>query len=149
MVFLENLKSELEKYKPQVEEVYSVFDIENIKEKIDELHEKAAEPGFWDDLDNSQKVLQQTRNLEAKVETYNKLKTSAEDIEVMIEMAAEEDDDSVVEEIQQELTALGDELEKIRLSTLLKGEYDSRNAILTLHAGAGGTEAQDWTEMLY
>ena len=149
MVFLENLKSELEKYKPQVEEVYSVFDIENIKEKSDELNEKAAEPGFWDDLDNSQKVLQQTRNLEAKVETYNKLKTSAEDIEVMIEMAAEEDDDSVVEEIQQELTALGDELEKIRLSTLLKGEYDSRNAILTLHAGAGGTEAQDWTEMLY
>ena len=149
MVFLENLKAELEKYKPQVEELYSVYDIENSKEKIEELHEKAAEPGFWDDIENSQKVLQKTRSLESKVEKYNKLTAAVEDIEVMIEMAAEEDDDSMVEEIGEEINKLGAELEKIKLETLLKGEYDSRNCILTLHAGAGGTEAQDWTEMLY
>lgn len=151
MVFLENLRSELEACRPAVKEIYDVYDIDNCAEKIEELHEKAAEPGFWDDLEKSQEVLQQTRNLESKVERYNKFKSSFEDIEVMLEMAAEEDEDTqaeMTEEIQAEITKLKEGLDAASLETLLTGEYDHNNAILNFHAGAGGTEAQDWTEML-
>ncbi len=151
MVFLENLRSELEACRPAVKEIHDVYDIDNCAEKIEELHEKAAEPGFWDDLEKSQEVLQQTRNLESKVERYNKFKSSFEDIEVMLEMAAEEDEDTqaeMTEEIQAEITKLKEGLDAASLETLLTGEYDHNNAILNFHAGAGGTEAQDWTEML-
>lgn len=151
MVFLENLRSELEACRPAVKEIHDVYDIDNCAEKIEELHEKAAEPGFWDDLEKSQEVLQQTRNLESKVERYNKFKSSFEDIEVMLEMAAEEDEDTqaeMAEEIQAEITKLKEGLDAASLETLLTGEYDHNNAILNFHAGAGGTEAQDWTEML-
>ena len=148
MVFLENLKSELETCRPEIDELRAVYDIEHSTERIEELHEKAAEPGFWDDLDNSQKVLQETRNLESKLEKYNKFKTSFEDIEVMIEMASEENDDDMIPEIEEELNKLKSDLDAAKLDTLLTGEYDHNNAILNFHAGAGGTEAQDWTEML-
>ena len=149
MVFLENLKSQLEGYLPKIKELYEVFDIENSKERILELQEKAAEPGFWDDLETSQKVLQETRTLEGNIEKYNKLQSSAEDIEVMIEMAGEEQDDSMIEEIQGELNSLGEAIEELTLASLLTGEYDKCNAILNFHAGAGGTEAQDWADMLF
>ena len=151
MVFLENLRSELEACRPSIKELHDVYDIENSAEKIEELHEKAAEPGFWDDPDASQAVLQQTRHLEARVERYNKFVSSANDIEVMIEMAGEEDEDTqaeLVEEIRLELEKLKADLDAASLETLLTGEYDHSNAILSFHAGAGGTEAQDWTEML-
>ncbi len=149
MVFLENLKSELESYLPKIKELYEVFDIENSKERILELQEKAAEPNFWDDLENSQKVLQETRTLEGHIEKYNKLKTSADDIEVMIEMAGEEQDDSMIEEIRSELEALGKAIDELTLASLLTGQYDKCNAIISFHAGAGGTEAQDWADMLF
>ena len=149
MVFLENLKSQLEALKPTIKELHDVYDIENTRERIDELHEKAAEPGFWDDIENSQKVLQETRSLESKLEKYKDFSTSYEDIEVMLEMAAEEDDESMIDEIKQEVEALKQKLDDASLATLLTGEYDKSNAIINLHAGAGGTEAQDWTEMLF
>ena len=151
VVFLENLKSELDACRPFIKELHDVYDIENAAEKIEELHEKAAEPGFWDDPEKSQVVLQQTRNLEGKVERYNKFNGAADDIEVMIEMAGEEDEDTqaeLVEEIKAELDKLKADLDAASLETLLTGEYDHSNAILNFHAGAGGTEAQDWTEML-
>lgn len=149
MVFLENLKSQLESYLPKIKELYEVFDIENSKERILELQEKAAEPGFWDDLENSQKVLQETRSLEGNIEKYNKLNTSADDIEVMIEMAEEEQDEDMISEIETELDNLGNAIEELTLASLLTGEYDKCNAIINFHAGAGGTEAQDWAEMLF
>ncbi len=149
MVFLENLKSELEECRPKIKELHDVFDIENSKERILELREKAAEPGFWDDLEKSQKVLRETRTLEGHLEKYEKLCISADDIEVMIELAEEENDESVIEEIQSELEELKQSIEELMLASLLTGEYDRCNAILTFHAGAGGTEAQDWTEMLF
>ena len=90
MVFLENLKSELEALRPIISELHDVYDIERSQERIAELHEKAAEPNFWDDMEKSQKVLQETRNLEGKLEKYSKFKSSFEDIEVLIEMAADE-----------------------------------------------------------
>ena len=103
MVFLENLKSELEALRPIISELHDVYDIERSQERIAELHEKAAEPNFWDDMEKSQKVLQETRNLEGKLEKYNKFKSSFEDIEVLIEMAADEGDEDMIDEIQSEL----------------------------------------------
>lgn len=149
MIFLENLKTELESYRPKIKELYEVFDIENSKERILELQEKAAEPGFWDDLENSQKVLQETRTLEGNIEKYEKLQSAFDDIEVMLEMAAEENDESMIEEIQTEIDNLAKAADELTLASLLTGEYDKSNAIINFHAGAGGTEAQDWCEMLF
>ena len=149
MVFLENLKSELEALRPIISELHDVYDIERSQERIAELHEKAAEPNFWDDMEKSQKVLQETRNLEGKLEKYNKFKSSFEDIEVLIEMAADEGDEDMIDEIQSELKTLKEGLDAAQLDTLLTGEYDHNNAIINFHAGAGGTEAQDWSEMLF
>ncbi len=150
MVFLENLKSQLESFRPKIKELHDVFDIENSKERILELQEKAAEPGFWDDHEKSQPVLKETRTLEGHIEKYEKITSAFDDIEVMIEMAAEEEDsEEIVAEIEQEIEALGKNIEDLTLASLLTGEYDKSNAILNFHAGAGGTEAQDWTEMLF
>ncbi len=149
MIFLENLKSELEACKPVIKELHDVYNIENSMERIEELHEKAAEPGFWDDMEKSQKVLQETRQLEGRIEKYNGFVQSAEDIEVLIEMAADEDSEEMIEEIKEELGKLKTALDAAQLDTLLTGEYDKNNAIINFHAGAGGTEAQDWSEMLF
>jgi peptide chain release factor 2 len=149
MVFLENLKSELESYRPKIKELHDVFDIENSRERILELQEKAAEPGFWDNPEKSQPVLKETRDLEGNIEKYEKITSSFEDIEVMIEMAAEEDDEEIVEEIKAEIEKLAGDVDELTLTSLLTGEYDKSNAIINFHAGAGGTEAQDWTEMLF
>ena len=150
MVFLENLKSQLESFRTKIKELHDVFDIENSKERILELQEKAAEPGFWDDHEKSQPVLKETRTLEGHIEKYEKITSAFDDIEVMIEMAAEEEDsEEIVAEIEQEIEALGKNIEDLTLASLLTGEYDKSNAILNFHAGAGGTEAQDWTEMLF
>ncbi len=150
MILLENLKSELESCRPKIKELHDVYDIENSRERILELQEKAAEPGFWDDPEKSQPILKETRTLEGNIEKYEKLVSSSEDIEVMIEMAAEEeDDDEILEEIKLDLDKLKSDIEALTLASLLTGEYDKSNAILNFHAGAGGTEAQDWTEMLF
>ena len=151
MVFLENLRSELEAMRPMLRELHDVYDIDGLGEKIEELHEKASEPGFWDDPEKSQEILKKTGALEGKLERYNKFQAAFDDIEVMIEMAAEEDEDTqaeLVEEIRAEVDKLREGLDAASLETLLTGEYDKNNAILNFHAGAGGTEAQDWTEML-
>ena len=132
-------------------ELHDVYDIDGLGEKIEELHEKASEPGFWDDPEKSQEILKKTGALEGKLERYNKFQAAFDDIEVMIEMAAEEDEDTqaeLVEEIRAEVDKLREGLDAASLETLLTGEYDKNNAILNFHAGAGGTEAQDWTEML-
>jgi len=125
-----------------------LFDIPGKNREIEELEQKASEPGFWDDMENSQKILQKTKNLKDKVEGYYKLVSLWEDIKTLNELAIEENDESVIEEIKNGLSKLKDELHKLKLETLLTGEYDKNNAILTLHAGAGGTEAQDWVQML-
>lgn len=112
------------------------------------MEQKAAEPGFWEDMEKSQKVLQRTKTLKTKVERYSKLVSDWEDLKVLNELALEENDESVISEIGQGMAVLKDELQKLKLETLLVKPYDKNNAILTLHAGAGGTEAQDWVQML-
>jgi len=106
------------------------------------------EPDFWNDVENSQKILQRIKNLKDKVERYNKLTQEWEDVKTLCELGMEEEDDSVLPEVEESFKKFKKDFETLRLETLLTGPYDKNNAILTLHAGAGGTEAQDWVQML-
>ena len=105
--------------------------------------------GFWEDVENANKVNQRMKVVSAKLEKYDKLARRADDLETLIEMADEENDESLLEEIGAEYDALTEAVEALKLETLLKGPYDAQNAVLSLHAGAGGTEAQDWVSLLY
>ena len=117
-------------------------------DEIKKLEEKSSAPGFWDDMEGSQKVLQKTKQLKDKVERYEKLKGSWEDALVLIDLADEENDEAMLPEVKATCAKISSELEALTLETLLSGHYDKNNAIMTFHAGAGGTEAQDWCEML-
>lgn len=149
MLILDNFKIELENLRPEIEELYNVLNIKNLKNEIEELHQMSALPDFWNDPENSQKVTQKMRTLENKVSKYEKLTEQFDDTLVLIQLAEEEGDDEMVEEIKSETENIKQKIEELTLTTLLSGEYDSLNAIVTFHAGAGGTEAQDWTEMLF
>lgn len=108
------------------------------------------QPGFWDDVEHSQQVMKELKNLKDTIEEFELLSTQYEDIGTLIEMAEEEADAAeLVAEISEELTAFEEKFEAFRIDTLLSGEYDANNAIVTIHAGVGGTEACDWTQMLY
>lgn len=124
------------------------FDVAGMKGEIEELEQKAAEPGFWDDLENSQKVLQKTKGLKTRVERYERIVSDLDDLKTLNELGMEEDDADIIPEISEGLDILRRWYDTLRLEMLLTGQYDRNNAILTLHAGAGGTEAQDWVQML-
>ena len=149
MLQFEELKLKLEAMKPDIDDLASALGLAQMKSEIQQLENRAAEPGFWDDMDNSQKILQRTANLKAKVEKYEKLVDRYEDAMALIELGDEAEDESLIEEAQEELDGIRTDIDRQRLETLLTGEYDKNNAILTFHAGSGGTEAQDWAEMLY
>ena len=149
MIILDDLRVEMTGYRKEMTELADVLNIKKAKERIEELNEETAKDGFWDDLENSQNVLRETKALERKIEKFNRLNESLEDLITLIELSIEEEDDSSVEEIKADAETFKKKLEEEKLSTLLTGEYDGSNAILTFHAGAGGTEAQDWAEMLY
>ncbi|MEE0570219.1 MAG: peptide chain release factor 2 [Acutalibacteraceae bacterium] len=149
MVQFEELRLELERTKPEIDDLADALGLKAMMSEIEQLENKATEPGFWDDMDKPQVILQRTSALKNKVEGYNTLVSKYDDAMALIELANEDEDLSLLEEAQSEVEAIKEELEKQRLQTLLTGEYDSKNAILTFHAGSGGTEAQDWAEMLY
>lgn len=149
MLQFEEVKQALVDLEPELRELADALGLEKTKEEIEKLEQQAAAPGFWDDLENTQKVLQRTSSLKAKVENYNKLCGHYDDAMALAEMGDEAEDLSILPEAQEELENFKSQLEAMRLTTLLTGEYDGKNAILTFHAGAGGTEAQDWAEMLY
>lgn len=149
MVQFEELRLELERTKPEIDDLADALGLKAMMSEIEQLENKATEPGFWDDMDKPQVILQRTSALKNKVEGYNTLVSKYYDAMALIELANEDEDLSLLEEAQSEVEAIKEELEKQRLQTLLTGEYDSKNAILTFHAGSGGTEAQDWAEMLY
>ena len=152
MLLLDELRLELEGYRKDMKELYVILNIDKLKEENAELQEKSAADGFWDDLENSQKVMQTIKQNEASIESYKKLNDMLEDTLTMIELTVEEgqdEDEDTVNELRAEADKFKAELETTKLATLLTGEYDSKNAILTFHAGAGGTEAQDWAEMLF
>lgn len=149
MVQFEELKLAVEELLPEIEDLADALGLKACESEIEQLEYKAAEPGFWDDTENSQKILQRTGFLKNKVDNYNQLVSDYEDTLALIEIGNEEEDESLLEEATAEYEKIKANLETQRLSTLLTGEYDKNNAILTFHAGSGGTEAQDWAEMLY
>ena len=109
---------------------------------------KSTEPNFWDDPEKAQAVQQQIGQYKNTIDSFNRMKTNHDDVLAMIELAEEENDESAVDEVKDLAEKVKSEFEEQKLATLLTGEYDSSNAILTFHAGAGGTEAQDWVSML-
>lgn len=149
MIQFEELKLELERTKPEIDDLADALGLKAMESEIQQLENRAAEPGFWDDMEKSQVILQRTSALKNKVEGYNNLVSKYDDTMALIELADEDEDLSLLEEAQSEVEGIKETLEKQRLQTLLTGEYDGNNAILTFHAGSGGTEAQDWAEMLY
>ncbi|MDD6735938.1 MAG: PCRF domain-containing protein, partial [Clostridiales bacterium] len=148
MIEYEQYKQELQGQKKAIDDLEASLDISGKKKQIAELDAQASEQGFWDDMENSQKVLQKTKQLKDKVADYESLKTSWEDAMVLIDLANEENDESMKDEIKKTVEEITKNVEKMTLETLLSGPYDRCNAIMTFHAGAGGTEAQDWVEML-
>ena len=120
------------------------FDLANKRDRVEELDKTMEEPGFWDNPEASTAIVQESRKLKTIIERYEALCTEREDMLTLIEIGEEENDADLVEEIQSSLKNFEEQFEKLRIETLLSGEYDKDNAILTLHAGAGGTESCDW-----
>ena len=149
MLEFEEYKIKLNNMKPTLDGLGSALKLDDAKREIAELEAESAKEGFWNDLDRSQKVQKRMKQLQQKCEKYEKLQSTWEDLMTICEMALEENDDSMLGELETDYAKLESELEAMRLSTLLSGEYDANNVILSIHPGAGGTEAQDWAQMLY
>lgn len=148
IVQLEEIRNELFKIKDDLLSLRETLSIDKSKIKLQELEAKTAKPDFWNDTENSQKILSEISKLSGKIKEFEKLKNNFDDLETLVELSCQENDDSSAEEIKQQFKSIKKELKQQTLSTLLTGEYDSQNAILTFHAGAGGTESRDWAEML-
>ncbi len=149
MLLLDEYKQKLAELRPAIRDLGEALGLSHLRLRKEELEQRSAQPDFWNDADAGRVVLAELGAIKQKIDDYETMCTDADDVETFIEMAEEEDDESMVPEIQEQLTALEAKVEKMQLSTLLTGEYDRSNAILTFHAGAGGTEAQDWVAMLY
>ncbi len=149
MIEYDEYKQKLLAQKPILEELKQALNIDGAREEYARLQDESAQDGFWNDMEHSQKVAQQIRRLENKIHAHDKLCSDWEDAMTLCEMAIEENDESLLDELSEAYEKLEKEIADRRLATLLSGEYDGNNAILALHSGAGGTEAQDWTEMLY
>ena len=149
MLEFEEYKAKLNAAKPSLELLEGALKLESARKEIEELEAASEREGFWNDVQKSQQVHKRLKALKSKCENYEKLCASWDDLMTLCEMALEEKDDSMLDELKQEYERFAEKVEATRLSTLLTGEYDGNNAILTFHAGAGGTEAQDWASMLY
>ncbi len=149
MLQFEEYKSKLNALKPALEELRSGLGLDTAAREVEELEMKAAQPGFWDDPEESQKVVSRMGALKAKIENFQEVYTQQEDLLTLCEIALEENDESMLEELKNGFLQLEEGISTQKLSTLLTGEYDKNNVIMSFHAGAGGTEAQDWCEMLY
>ena len=149
MLEFEEYKVKLNNIRPTLDGLGAALKLDDARSEIAELEAESAKEGFWNDLDRSQKVQKRMKQLQQKCEKYEKLQSTWEDLMTICEMALEENDDSMLGELETDYAKLEGELEAMRLSTLLSGEYDANNVILSIHPGAGGTEAQDWAQMLY
>ena len=140
MVELDQYRYKISDYDKPLQQIKNSLDLDNKQKRIEELEADMEAPGFWDDTEKSQKAMKELKALKDSFEKYDALVRGLEDTKTLIEMAEEENDASLLPEIEH--------LEELRIETLLSGEYDRSNAILTLHAGAGGTESCDWCQML-
>lgn len=149
MVEYDQFKLKLEALEKPLKGIKESLDLDSKAKRIEEIEADMEAPGFWDNPDKSNKEMKELKSLKSSFENYDALKQSLEDIKTLIEMAEEDEDTSLVAEVEEELSKLETNMDNLRIETLLSGEYDSCNAILTLHAGAGGTESCDWCQMLY
>ncbi len=149
MLQFDEYKVKLHNLKPELEQLGKSLDLDSAARELDMLQAESASDGFWNNVEKAQKVQQRISQLEGKVNAQKKRMASWEDLLVLCEMGSEEEDASLVPEVEQGYDALVQDMENARLETLLSGEYDDNPAIVSLQAGAGGTEAQDWAQMLY
>ena len=149
IIQLEEAKRTLQGMRGDIAELGNALKIEKISEEAEELEQKTLVPNFWDDAANSSKILRELKQIKDTIEEYENLQIALEDAIMLADMGIEENDESVVEEVLAEVERIVEIAERMRLETLLSGEYDFCNAIVSFHPGAGGTEAQDWASMLY
>ena len=149
IIQLEEAKRTLQGMKGDLEDLGSALKIDRLRDEAEELEQKTLVPNFWDDTENSGKILRELKRIKSTLEEYAELKRSLEDALTLADMGIEENDESVTDEVVAEVEKIRAGEERMRLETLLSGEYGACNAIVSLHPGAGGTEAQDWASMLY
>ena len=149
IIALEDAKYKLIAMREDIVDLGSALRIEELRTMAEELDAKTLDPDFWSNQENSSKVLQKIKQTKDTIEAYEALCARLEDAITLAEMAIEENDEGYVEEVQNELAQISKTAENKRIEILLSGEYDKNNAIVSFHPGAGGTEAQDWAQMLY
>ncbi len=149
MLEFDELRQTLAELAEEIKQLADALHIRQVLDETAELEARAQEPAFWDDVAAAQKIQTRIRQLQKRVDRYNSLEKEAEELEIMIELGEEAEDLQVAEDVAADLARLQDEYDMMRLETMFSGEFDENNAILTLHAGAGGTEAQDWAQMLF
>ncbi len=149
MVELDQFKFTLNQYKEPMEELKASLELDRKKARMEELEAKMEEPDFWSDPEKAQDITRELKGMKDTVEAFAGLENTMDDAYTMIEMGYEENDASLIPEIEEMIREFRETFEQMRIKTLLSGEYDSNNAIVTLHAGAGGTESCDWAGMLY
>jgi len=142
-------RQKLNDIRPALDALADSLNIEGLRNELERLRAMQEAPGFWDNAEKSQQVVMKTRNIENKITTYEGMLSAWDDLMTICEMAAEEDDDSMLDELKEGFEKLSGDMERCRLQTLLTGTYDANNALVSFQAGAGGTEAQDWCSMLY
>lgn len=148
MIELDQYKYELNGFTSPLEELKNSLDIPDKEQEVAKLENEMEAPKFWDNPETSANLMRQVKSLKDIIDTYNQLATGYEDIETLIAIAEEEDDETLLEDIGSELQSFSEKLDKLRISTMLSGEFDRDDAVVTLHAGAGGTESCDWVSML-
>ncbi len=149
MLQLDAVKLDMPEIRKTLGEVGDSLDLAGMKTRLDELNEKIQEADFWNDQKTAQKVLKEKKHIEDEMGAYEDLEKALSDLDVLIEMAEEEEDESLLPEIEETKETMEKDLEAFRIRTLLSGEYDDNNAILSVHGGSGGNDAKDWAEMLY
>ena len=149
IIALEEAKYKLENFRKDVAELGSALRIDDLRNKAAELDKITSDPEFWNNQENSGKVLKEVKIIKEKITKYEALENKLEDTITLAELAIEENDESLVGEVEADVKVIEEEEEKQRIEILLSGEYDQNNAIVSFHPGAGGTEAQDWAQMLY
>ena len=149
IIALEEAKYKLIGMRADIDDLGSALRVDELRVLVEELDKQTLDPNFWSNQENSSTVLQKLKQTKDTIENYEALKAKLEDAITLAEMAIEENEEGYVEEVESELAQISKMAESKRIEILLSGEYDKNNAIVSFHPGAGGTEAQDWAQMLY
>lgn len=147
MIQIEDVKQNIKQVSQKLGGIADGLNVEKLQKELQQLIEQQHQVDFWNDVKNAQSISQRAKNIQDKLDEYHKLVKRLQDVQDLLELC--QDDDSMLEETAQELQAIEQLVNQLHIATLLNGKFDANNAILTLHAGAGGTEAQDWVQMLY